>query len=99
MSQLPERLQVSFPQPNLHFLVPKFHLASHLSACQSMFSFNYKRHVGRTDGEGVEHIWSWLNGIAPSTRELGPGGRSDMIDDFIGHHNWMKTIGVGTYTD
>jgi hypothetical protein len=27
---------------------------------------------------------------------LGPGGRSDMIDDFIGHHNWTKTLGIGS---
>jgi hypothetical protein len=93
----PPPLRLQLPPSNLTFLVPKFHLAAHLSKCQANFSFNFQKNVGRTDGEGVERIWAWMNGIASTTKELGPGGRSDMIDNFVGHNNWTKTIGIGKY--
>ena len=41
-------------QKNYHFLIPKFHLPAHIKACQTVFSFNFNRHVGRTDGEAPE---------------------------------------------
>ncbi|KAF5375506.1 hypothetical protein D9615_009182 [Tricholomella constricta] len=36
------------------FLIPKFHLPAHIMACQTVFSFNFNTHVGRTDGEAPE---------------------------------------------
>ncbi|KAG6848454.1 hypothetical protein H0H93_016828 [Arthromyces matolae] len=58
-----------------------FHLPAHVMACQTPFSFNFNRFVGRTDGEGIERGWSHINPVATSTREMGPGHRRDTIDD------------------
>ncbi|KIJ30997.1 hypothetical protein M422DRAFT_107675, partial [Sphaerobolus stellatus SS14] len=63
------------------WLVPKFHLASHVDSCADNFSFNWTRNVGRTSGESVETIWANLNALATSTREMGYGHRKDTITD------------------
>lgn len=65
------------------YLIPKFHLAAHVSKCQTSFSFNYTPRVGRTDGEAPERGWSATNGIAASTKEMGPGSRNDTLDDHL----------------
>ena len=80
---------------SLHFLVPKFHLPAHVMACQTVFSFNFNRHVGRTDGEAPERGWSQINPAAMSTSEMGPGNRRDTLDDHFGDSNWRKSTLMG----
>jgi hypothetical protein len=36
-----------------------------------------------------------MKGIAASTKEMGPGGRSDTLDDFCGFSNYRKLVGIG----
>jgi hypothetical protein len=96
-----ERYQVMPPHlhfdrmPSIQFKVPKFHLPPHRPECHAPFSFNYTPGVGRTDGEGVERNWSWLNGAAASTSQMGPGSRTDTLDDFIGFANFQKSVKLG----
>ncbi|KAF8883132.1 hypothetical protein BD779DRAFT_1444238, partial [Infundibulicybe gibba] len=78
-----------------YFLVPKFHLPAHVMACQTTFSFNFNRYVGRTDGEAPERGWSHNNPIASSVKEMGPGSRRDTMDDHFGDWNWKKTTLLG----
>jgi hypothetical protein len=77
------------------FKVPKFHLPPHIKKCHGPYSFNYTKGVGRTDGEGVERNWSWLNSAAKSISVMGPGAREDTIDDLCGFSNWKKTADLG----
>ncbi|KAJ7815837.1 hypothetical protein B0H13DRAFT_2242544 [Mycena leptocephala] len=77
------------------FKVPKFHLPPHVKECHGPYSFNYTKGVGRTDGEGVERNWSWLNHAARSISVMGPGSREDTIDDLCGFSNWKKTVDFG----
>ena len=42
-----------------------------------------------------ERGWSDLNGLAYSTREMGPGARQDTIEDHLGDWNWKKIIAMG----
>ncbi|KAJ7812574.1 hypothetical protein B0H14DRAFT_2377530 [Mycena olivaceomarginata] len=79
----------------VQFKVPKFHLPPHVKKCHAPFSFNYTKWVRRTNGEGVERNWSWLNMIARSVSVMGPGAREDTIDDFCGYANWRKTVSLG----
>lgn len=96
LKHLPERLQF-IKTPAIQFKVPKFHLPPHIPACQAPFSFNYSKWVERTDGEGVERNWSWLNGAASSTSQMGPGRRSDTLDDFMHFSNFKKTMAFGMF--
>ncbi|KAF9488152.1 hypothetical protein BDN71DRAFT_1499587 [Pleurotus eryngii] len=71
-----------------------FHLAAHKEICHALFSLNYTKWVGHTNGEGVEHMWSWLNKVAHSTSMMGYGGRQDMLDNFCNFWNWRKTVNL-----
>ncbi|EMD36395.1 hypothetical protein CERSUDRAFT_18702, partial [Gelatoporia subvermispora B] len=72
------------------FLVPKFHLPAHQASCQEDYSFNYTLSAGRTDGEAPERAWAITNVFGPSTKEMGPGSRIDLLNDVFGDHNWRK---------
>ncbi|KAG7085673.1 hypothetical protein E1B28_003218 [Marasmius oreades] len=78
------------------FKVPKFHLATHCLPCLARFSLNYTPGAGKTDGEGIERNWSWLNGCARSLSMMTAGARWDTMDDFANYWNWRKTIGLET---
>lgn len=77
------------------YLVPKFHLPGHGSSCQTDYSFNYAKGVGRTHGETVEQGWANINLAALSTREMGPGARHLALDDCWSGWNWKKVLGMG----
>ncbi|KAG6824771.1 hypothetical protein H0H92_005865 [Tricholoma furcatifolium] len=81
--------------PQIDFKVPKFHLPPHKSKCHGPFSLNYTPGAGRTDGEGVERNWAWLNGAVSSTSQMGPGARHDTLDDFMAFWNYQKTVDLG----
>jgi hypothetical protein len=83
---------------NLVFLIPKFHLPVHIKRCWSKFSFNYQKYVGRTDGEGIERVWSWLNCIAYSVSMMTAGTWYDTLDDFCSFNNWRRTKSLGVFT-
>lgn len=78
----------------LTFVVPKWHISAHRDLCQISFSFYYTPHVGRTDGEAIERGWAALNGVASSTKGMGPGSRRDTLDDHFGDYNWRKVVNM-----
>ncbi|KAG2096118.1 uncharacterized protein F5147DRAFT_584181 [Suillus discolor] len=96
VSSLPERLHFSHVDKIIRFFVPKFHLAAHIPACQTAFSFNWTPHVGRTDSEAPERGWANINRVASSTKEMGPRSRRDTLDDHFGDWNWKKVTVFGT---
>ena len=63
MEHMPSWLQL-LANTKLRFHVPKCHLRAHVQKCWAPFSLNFTNGIGRTDGEGVERNWAWLNGIA-----------------------------------
>lgn len=85
----------NFVSKVINFFVPKFHLPAHIEKCQTTFSFNFKRGIGRMDGEAPERGWANINPVASSTKEMGPGARRDTLDDFFGDWNWKKVVGLG----
>ncbi|KAG6835107.1 hypothetical protein H0H93_004796 [Arthromyces matolae] len=93
-SALPDWLRFK-EKTQMGWAVPKFHLPPHKPECHGPFSLFYMHGVGRTDGEGVERNWSWLNGAASSTSQMGPGSRHDTLDDFMGFLNFKKTVDYG----
>jgi hypothetical protein len=95
MLNLPECLQLNHADKIVHFFVPKFHLKVHVQTCQTQFSFNFTHWIGRTDGEAPECGWANFNHMASSTKEMGPGGRWDHLDDHFGDSNWKKSIAMG----
>ncbi|KAF8874887.1 hypothetical protein CPB84DRAFT_1853471 [Gymnopilus junonius] len=97
MKIYPEFLQLLPALYFIQFLIPKFHLPAHILLCQIIFSLNYNKDCGRTDGEGVERGWDYINPIATSTREMGPGSHHDTLDAHFGDWNWQKTCSMSTF--
>ena len=94
IKEMPEAFHV-FKELPFHFAIPKGHMPGHNLDCQPDHSLNLMYGVGRTDGEGIERGWSSFNGLASSTKEMGPRARHDTIDDHVGHHNWRKNVLLG----
>jgi len=84
---LPPSISFSLPSLTIHALVPKFTSRAILKRAQSAFSFNFFKGGARTDGEGVERNWDYLNGQAPSTLEMLPGAQWATLDDCCGWVN------------
>ena len=92
---LPHDIRLDMAGRIFEYVIPKFHIAAHGPQCQCRFSLNFRRHMARTDGENIERGWAWMNPAAGSSREMGPGGRHDLIDDIWGFWNWSKVIHAG----
>ncbi|KAK7464179.1 hypothetical protein VKT23_006345 [Stygiomarasmius scandens] len=78
------------PPENFEGAIPKFHLPAHIDECGTEFNLNYTPGTGRTNGEGPERNWSISNGLAASTKVMGPGSCHDTLDDHFGFSNWRK---------
>ncbi|KAG1746445.1 hypothetical protein EDB19DRAFT_1894208 [Suillus lakei] len=95
MSAFPQQYHLDHNMKTITFLVPKFHLPAHVLSCQTTYSFNFIKGVGRTDGEAPERGWADINPVATSTREMGPGSRRDTLDDHFNDWNWKKVCLMG----
>ena len=84
--------QWDLDQHAVTFLIPKFRLPAHQISCHTHYSYNYMKHVARTDGEAVERGWAAVNGFSGSMKEMGPGSRRDVLDDAFGDYNWRKVM-------
>jgi hypothetical protein len=94
--QLPDLMQLSNEQLRfLRFAIPKFHISAHGLSCQSTFSFNFRPHMARTDGEDPERWWAHINPVSMSTKEISPGARLDTLDDHTAAWNWQKITRFG----
>lgn len=94
---MPAHLHVPHDAMQIRYFVPKFHIGAHIAACQTTFSWNLARFVGRTDGEAPERGWANINRVASSTKEMGPGSRRDTLDDHFGDWNWKKVTMFGEF--
>ncbi|KAF7377196.1 CxC2 domain-containing protein [Mycena sanguinolenta] len=92
---LPGKMCLAIVIELLHFVIPKMHIHSHTLACQLAFSLNFLLGAGQTDGEGIEHPWANIGGVASSTWEMGPGSRRDVLDDHWAFWNWNKLVSIG----
>ncbi|KAL1671667.1 hypothetical protein EV122DRAFT_284713 [Schizophyllum commune] len=80
------------PTLNIRFGLPVWHGGIHEEACRSRNSLKYHDGVGRTDGEGIERIWSLFNSYAWATKEMSEGARHDALEDKGDRINFVKNI-------
>jgi hypothetical protein len=80
---------------NIKYVIPKFHIYSHGSSCQTRFSLNFLKWSARTNGEDIERWWAHANPISMSTKEMAPGARINTIDDHAAAWNFRKIVGFG----
>ncbi|KAF7293092.1 CxC2 domain-containing protein [Mycena indigotica] len=95
MARLPTEMRVDLDTITVQFGLPVWHQESHKGDCKENNSLSYKSGVAKTDGEGVERVWSGLNPAALATKEMGLGNRADVLDDRIDNHNFLKNMTLG----
>ena len=96
ISKFPDHLQINIPPGHLSYAIPKLHWHSHEREGHSQFSLNFKPGVGRTDGEGIERRWWWVQPVANAIKGMGPGYRQGVLEDQWGYANWRKLVDLGT---
>ncbi|KAJ7480228.1 hypothetical protein B0H11DRAFT_1724998 [Mycena galericulata] len=93
--RMPKEVRLSLNKLTLQCALPVWHAGSHNEECQDDNSLSFKTGVGKSDGEGVERVWSVLNPAAYHTKDAGRGQRVDVLEDKIDSHNFLKNIGQG----
>ncbi|KAJ7169138.1 hypothetical protein C8R43DRAFT_1121027 [Mycena crocata] len=94
MQRLPETMRLDFKDVLLDSGLPVWHALAHEDLCAALNNLTYILGVGRTDGEGVERLWAFLNSCAYQSKEMGLGNRADTIEDKLDSHNFLKNIGL-----
>ncbi|KAJ7117336.1 hypothetical protein C8R43DRAFT_902104 [Mycena crocata] len=94
-SKLPTAIQLPLDKIEVQCALPVWHAASHNEDCQNANSLSFKEGVGKSDGEGVERVWSRLNPGAYSTKDAGTGQRADTYEGKIHYLNTAKNLGQG----
>ncbi|KAJ6465540.1 hypothetical protein C8R47DRAFT_1235772 [Mycena vitilis] len=95
MEELPETMRLDLKATKVQCALPVWHAASHNSDCQDANSLSLKPGVGKSDGEGVERVWSVLNPASYATKDAGRGVRADALEGKIDNHNYLKNVGQG----
>ncbi|KAJ6506111.1 hypothetical protein DFH09DRAFT_1375122 [Mycena vulgaris] len=95
MVKLPTDLRLDLDAVKLQCALPVWHAASHNEACANANSLSFKEGVGKSDGEGVERMWSVLNPAAYATKDAGRGQRADGLEAKIDNHNYLKNVSQG----
>ncbi|KAJ7086320.1 hypothetical protein C8R43DRAFT_965128, partial [Mycena crocata] len=92
-AKLPSKIQLPLDKLDIQCALPVWHAASHNEECQNANSLSFKPGVGKSDGEGVERVWSRLNPGAHSTKDAGRGQRADTMEGKIDYLNHGKNLG------
>ncbi|KIP01467.1 hypothetical protein PHLGIDRAFT_123325 [Phlebiopsis gigantea 11061_1 CR5-6] len=79
--------------------VGKFHLAGHRADCRYRWSFNFLPYSAMLDGEAPERIWSVTNPLSNRTREMNPGHRHDIMNEFYSDQNIRRTHNMSASLD
>ncbi|KAJ7758475.1 hypothetical protein DFH07DRAFT_867982 [Mycena maculata] len=94
MELMPDTMKLKIPMENVWWKVPNFHLPPHKPPCHSPYSFHYMFGAGASHGEGVEQNWAFSNGVAASTKLMGPGSRASTLEDIFGFHNYDRQLAM-----
>ncbi|KAJ7825889.1 hypothetical protein B0H14DRAFT_2596232 [Mycena olivaceomarginata] len=93
---LPPLLRFQIAHYFVKFVIPKMHILGHLKFCQDFFSLLFTLGAAQADMKGIERIWSSSGLMGVSMREMGPGSRQDILDDFWHYWNRNKVVGMGS---
>ncbi|KAK0449347.1 hypothetical protein EV421DRAFT_1732619 [Armillaria borealis] len=97
--KLPVSLQRDSRSPFMAVALPIWHRDVHVMKCKTENLLMYQDGVGKSDGEGIERMWSAFNPMAWQMKEMHPEVRHDAIEDRIDRHNFHKNIGLGDSLD
>ncbi|KAJ7162526.1 hypothetical protein C8R43DRAFT_1086432 [Mycena crocata] len=92
MKKMPREMQIDLEKVHVSFGLPVWHAAAHERKCQIQNSLTYMEGVARTDGEGIERLWSRIIRLAWASKEMNEGAREDAIEDLIDYLNHERNV-------
>ncbi|KAJ7128209.1 hypothetical protein C8R43DRAFT_897228 [Mycena crocata] len=95
MVEMPAEMRIDLDKVKVSFGLPVWHAAAHERKCQVQNSLTYQEGVARTDGEGIERLWSRIIRLAWASKEMNEGAREDAIEDLIDYLNHERNISQG----
>lgn len=78
-------------------VVGVWHIFAHVPECFGRFSSLYGWAIGIIDGEILETLWSLLNLITESCRNMSRANREETISFYIADMNFKKLIDLGQF--
>jgi hypothetical protein len=72
-----------------------FHVHGHQDSCYPRYAPRFIPGAGQVDGEGMERLFSVLNGISSVARTMTLANRSETLDSHMGDNNFKKMIDMG----
>ncbi|KAJ7180030.1 hypothetical protein C8R43DRAFT_871280 [Mycena crocata] len=96
MMGMPDEMKLDLNKVKVEFALPVWHAAAHERKCQVQNSLTYIPGVARTDGEGIERLWSRIIRLAWASKEMNIGAREDAIEELIDYLNYERNIQQGT---
>ena len=95
VAKYPEDMRLSISKERVEFVVPEFHIQGHGDKCRAQYSFRFREHMGRTDGENVERGWAIFNPLSMATKEMGSGSRRDTLNYHFADSNFQRILSFG----
>lgn len=75
--------------------IGQWHIHGHKALCLARYGFTFIPGAGQQDGEVVETMWSYLNGLAATARAMTKGHREESLNDGFNNWNWKKLMASG----
>lgn len=87
---LPDRLAIVF-------LIGLFHVHGHKEECLARHASTYAPGCGASSGEILESLWSILNPLSRTTRNMSMPHRDETLDAGMADNNWKKLLTMGAF--
>ncbi len=83
----------------LEFVVPAFHITTHEFSCHLQYHPRCNKHVGLSDGEGCERVWSNIRHLVTSGRYSEPFVRQQQLSNALLHLGERKRQSLWRWFD
>lgn len=82
---------------NLRILkaIGSWHVHGHKAECLARYGFQWIVGAGMMDGELVETLWAYLNGLSRTARAMTKAHREESLNDGLNNWNLKKILNTG----
>ncbi|KAI8973934.1 hypothetical protein BDB01DRAFT_854193 [Pilobolus umbonatus] len=93
------KMKTEFSEAKMHFSVLEFHAFAHKILCQVKFNFRYVKGLGLIGEEGMERLWSYLDGFVAVVRGISRNKRRVQLLDSMPFFTGKKMATIADQKD
>lgn len=75
--------------------IGSWHVHGHKAVCLARYGFQWIAGAGQMDGELVETLWSYLNGLSRTARAMTKAHREECLNEGLNAWNMKKILNTG----